>query len=512
MKGLIILIFFVSLMFSCVDPQIKIKFKTDIETATATPTATATATPTATHIDCRTGFSEACSLNGGIGIDTKVCTNGVLTSRSGCVLNKCNNPDNIIHANSCVGCIPGSEKEKSCATNIAHSTESKIISTCKLIDGEYSYVDSSCHASGCASGYTLSSDKTVCSPVACVGLPTIACTANGGKGTRTRSCVLGAWVNATTCSLTSCDNSNHEIINNICVYKACAGSGSVSCSGNGGSGERVGTCVNGSWQYSNICKLNKCDTPNNVIQNNICIANSGSDLTKIADSSVLSNFNQLTTAQLVNIIGEFNVYYPHTSHGSQLISGMKNIGGISLTNFDAFVEAGFDLGSSSWDTNVRNYLDGHPLVNLVTASWCGQLSSASLNVQTHYINKMAKLEQDFPNVTFIYQTGHPRGAEYSYSCTESNTAYTNNQLIRNYAKNNNKYLFDFDELDSHILQNNTQVSCEQNCTTSTFKKNYPQECTWGTSAYSCSHSKSPNCDRKGRAFLILLALISGHRF
>ncbi len=104
---------------------------------------------------------------------------------------------------------------------------------------------------------------------------------------------------------------------------------------------------------------------------------------------------------------DLRIAYGHTSHGSQLTSGMtglvafaNNHGlGLNLPNnifqwsetydsgvslcIDDYAFDGYgasDLGNpnrSAWQTATRNYLTAHPATNVVIWSWCGQAGEAT---------------------------------------------------------------------------------------------------------------------------------------
>ncbi len=97
---------------------------------------------------------------------------------------------------------------------------------------------------------------------------------------------------------------------------------------------------------------------------------------------------------------DLNIYYGHTSHGSQLISGMDGLvdfadgGGLGLS-LPQGIFAGLSVMETSpdagyyptWVDNTRNYLGTpnpvtgrgtlHPGINVVIWSWCGQVSDIS---------------------------------------------------------------------------------------------------------------------------------------
>ena len=75
-----------------------------------------------------------------------------------------------------------------------------------------------------------------------------------------------------------------------------------------------------------------------------------------------------------------------------------------------------DLGNPdrvTWASTTRNYLNtpGNNR-NVVIWSWCGQVSPASEADINTYLNLMNQLERDFPDVKFVYMTGHLDGGDF----------------------------------------------------------------------------------------------------
>jgi hypothetical protein len=223
------------------------------------------------------------------------------------------------------------------------------------------------------------------------------------------------------------------------------------------------------------------------------------------------------------------ISYGHTSHGSQIVSGMEILeadplyNGLYSFNTNGALASGVlsladytpsgDLGNpdrTSWSTRTRTYLNtaGNNR-NVVIWSWCGQAGSASEADINTYLALMNQLEIDYPNVTFIYMTGHLDGSGISGNLNQRN------QQIRNYVIAHNKVLFDFADIESYdpdgdeFLSRNANDGCAYNggnwatewCAAN---PNSPlcQSC-------SCAHSLALNCNLKARAFWWLLARLAG---
>jgi hypothetical protein len=155
-----------------------------------------------------------------------------------------------------------------------------------------------------------------------------------------------------------------------------------------------------------------------------------------------------------------HIAYGHTSHGSQLVYGMSglatwkgslyafNSGGTdgALDLRDMPFSGASDLGNpdrTAWATATRNYLAANPQINVVLWSWCGQVSTATEADIEAYLSLMNTLEQDFPQVTFVYMTGHLDGTGLT------GNLHLRNEQIREYCRNNRKVLFDFADIESY---------------------------------------------------------------
>ncbi|HOS98609.1 MAG TPA: fibronectin type III domain-containing protein, partial [Deltaproteobacteria bacterium] len=120
-----------------------------------------------------------------------------------------------------------------------------------------------------------------------------------------------------------------------------------------------------------------------------------------------------------------HIAYGHTSHGSQITTGMSGLVGFMGDDFaynsggtggaldlrDSPFSGASDLGNpdrEAWEAATRDYLDGHPEVNVIMWSWCGQADTTQENIDL-YLSLMEGLEGDYPGVRFVYMTGHLNG-------------------------------------------------------------------------------------------------------
>lgn len=165
--------------------------------------------------------------------------------------------------------------------------------------------------------------------------------------------------------------------------------------------------------------------------------------------------------------GSLHIAYGHTSHGSQLTTGMTglvsfaNNGGLGLAlpeNSFAWNNGGvggaLDLHDNAmggdvgyypqWVDNTRSYLDhpDHADVNVIIWSWCGQVDDkyAAGTLDAEYLTPMAQLEAAYPGVTFVYMTGHVD----IWDDADNKAA---NQMIRDFCVANGKVLYDFADIE-----------------------------------------------------------------
>lgn len=231
-----------------------------------------------------------------------------------------------------------------------------------------------------------------------------------------------------------------------------------------------------------------------------------------------------------------NIGYGHTSHGSQIISGMNAIDsyyGNEKFNFSStkkegklyiFEGSGYstgyldhDCGYPGWDDKTRTYLNDHFECNVIIWSWCGQVNDVDLD--SHYLNRMNQLEKEYPNVRFVYMTGHLEGLGPNGSLFKAN------KKIRDFCKKNNKILYDFADIEKYDpdgLINYDEFYCDDGCN---YKDENNRNRNWANEwmqnnpnheltkiaslCQGCAHSVSLNCVKKGIAAWYLWARLAG---
>jgi hypothetical protein len=219
----------------------------------------------------------------------------------------------------------------------------------------------------------------------------------------------------------------------------------------------------------------------------------------IADHTYADDFDHLAGSVFAQVRASYNFFYGHTSHGSQIITGLGMLEGEdTLYAPPIFYEYGDDLGTAgdtTWVPPTRTYLDTHTECNVVMWSWCGGCTGNDEAGIAAYLQAMSDLEEDYPDVTFIYMTGHLDGSG------PSGSLYRSNNQIREYCNANGKVLFDFADIESYDPEG-------------TYYPDETDACAWCSSWCSshtcvscggCAHSHCFNCYRKGQAFWSLMA-------
>ncbi len=181
------------------------------------------------------------------------------------------------------------------------------------------------------------------------------------------------------------------------------------------------------------------------------------------------DITRLTEAQIQRAKDRLHIAYGHTSHGSQLTDGMSGLvgfangGGKGLNlpenmfawNYGGH-EGALDLRDGvlcndvgyypDWVVCTSNYLNDpeNADVNVVIWSWCGQMDDkyAGGTLTNEYLAPMAAFEREYPNVTFVYMTGHVDiwdDANNKAAC----------EVIREWCSVSNRVLYDFNDIEHY---------------------------------------------------------------
>ncbi len=248
-----------------------------------------------------------------------------------------------------------------------------------------------------------------------------------------------------------------------------------------------------------------------------------------------------------------NIAYGHTSHGSQLTSGMANLdafmGGTNtyifgadgggddtkLEFYDFYSNFGDDLTTTTandlgnpnddaWASATEEYLDNpaNPGTNVIMWSWC---NIGGHNI-SRYIFHMENLISAYSaggskgrtletEVKFVFMTGHVDGGGIG------GTNNLQNEIIRNHCITYNRTLYDFADIESYDPDDNyfLDLNVDDGCyytggnwalewqATHNGVNTEPDGGDW----YSCSsaHSQPLNANLKAYASWYLFARLAG---
>ena len=232
---------------------------------------------------------------------------------------------------------------------------------------------------------------------------------------------------------------------------------------------------------------------------------------------------------------KFAVHYAHTSHGSQVLTGL-----VWLESQDAKYNVDIEVGGPAvlpGDTTALRIYDGnnyggnyitpdmywettdginHTRSVIATGwfdfslwTWCGQASGYSETQIQTYLDVLAGFEGEYPGVRSIYYTGHTDGT------APGSTLWRNNDMIRQYVQDHQMVLFDFADIEVYAPDGSGPYYndeggycewCEAWCgahPTAFECQNLPEPDS------ECAHTHGLFCTLKGQAFWALMARLAG---
>lgn len=265
----------------------------------------------------------------------------------------------------------------------------------------------------------------------------------------------------------------------------------------------------------------------------------------LVDHNAVIEFDKIPVHWL-NKAAELVVHYGHTSHGSQIIAGLKwldqneghgficedrNASRIpdpppptnppSLRMWEEGLWPGTGNGRLGyWDGAAAQQGTMHilesGLFNVSGWSWCGQVGDSSWSYIQGYLDVMSSYEVLFPDIKFFYMTGHnvspgpPNHQQIKYD-----RLHANNDGIRAYCLANDKILFDFADIESWDFDGNYYPEEDSNCVwCDDYDGGYPNlpprsESGGGCRISTCAHTHGLNCIVKAKAFWWMMARIAG---
>jgi hypothetical protein len=262
---------------------------------------------------------------------------------------------------------------------------------------------------------------------------------------------------------------------------------------------------------------------------------SGSDPAGPGGSGGSSGFTGLidhTCTDLYSIPGQWidqvlengGMHYAHTSHGSQLTTGLELLEGDdpdfqveigssylpsdsgALCIFDGQLSETYITPDLFWESSdgmnmTRAVLDANPSIDVCMWCWCCQLDYYGSDQVQAYLDSISVLETEYPSVTFVYMTGNAQNTG-----GEGYNRYQRNQQIRNYCQDNGKMLYDFADLDSW-WQDPSTGQWERN-TYSYSGTDVPLEHP-EFNGDQAGHTTFESCRQKARAVWWMLAMVRG---
>jgi len=230
------------------------------------------------------------------------------------------------------------------------------------------------------------------------------------------------------------------------------------------------------------------------------------------------------------------LHYAHTSHGSQITSGSLNFESQNSKYSVAIRQSTTTSLPPEENPLALRIYDGNPPETCITPenywstedgrsrtravantgdynfsmwAWCGQVSSALESYIQEYLETLNTFEQEYPNIRFIYMTGHLDGTR------STGNLHLHNEQIRNYCIANNKVLFDFANIKRYDPDGNDYLDlrADDNCDydggnwAQQWYAEHP-ESDLCASCY-CAHSQPLICNLKAKAFWWMMARLAG---
>jgi len=146
---------------------------------------------------------------------------------------------------------------------------------------------------------------------------------------------------------------------------------------------------------------------------------------------------------------------------------------------------------------------------------CGQVDATEEEING-YLSLMNQLESDYPDVSFVYMTGHANGTG------EEGNVHIRNRQIRNYCIQNSKIIYEFYDTETYV-PNGSYFGDKRVMEDCSYDSNNDgsRDANWavawqeaheaGTDWYDCgsAHSQPLNANRKAYAAWWLWAVLAG---
>lgn len=171
-----------------------------------------------------------------------------------------------------------------------------------------------------------------------------------------------------------------------------------------------------------------------------------------------------------------------------------------------YVEPEGYFRSNAGMNSVRQLITAHPDIKYSMFAWCQDLHTWPDDpIVAEYLDSLNTLEQEFPDVNFIYMTSNAESVD-PWGIWMKNENF---ERIRKFCRDNNKILFDFADLDcwkdgeqylEHAyFEENGEVSLD-----TMIAVQHPDYREDGP-----GHTTAENCYNKGKAFWWMMAVLNG---
>jgi len=237
---------------------------------------------------------------------------------------------------------------------------------------------------------------------------------------------------------------------------------------------------------------------------------------RVIDHNCL-DISRIPAQWIAAVKANLKIHYAHTSHGDQMLLGL-DIVETEHPEFDSYylncvlpidansmcvLNGNPEAGGNTCETYVTPELywqeqNGIDWVNAIIPAtdvnvsmwmWCTQQDGNSYETTQHYLDTINTLETTNPGVIFIYCTGPSDDANANRR--------DRNQQVRAYCIANNKWLFDFEDIETWY--GGAQYT-EGGIPT--------RDPHYGDDGYG-GHTNQANCRNKGIAYWWLMAMIAG---
>jgi hypothetical protein len=315
-----------------------------------------------------------------------------------------------------------------------------------------------------------------------------------------------------------------------CIISSC-NSGYANCDSNATNG-----CETQLGTTSNCASCgNACSTGQTCNSNGVCVGNSNPPPRggAIIIDHTTTDISKIP-ACWIEKAKAITLQYAHRSDGGNLLQGLDY-----LYSANSALKYGLKVDSLPSQTNPiqLRIMDGNPPMSSYSYpdqywdsaearvateanwasgqfdvsmwSWCSEFdvgssgASETAALAQLYLTTMNSMEADYPNIKFVYMT--------SYTNNGNSYLVADNQLIRDYAKNNNKILYDFEDIGKCDPSGYCYSGADRACTWCTsWCTSHPSDCV---NLPSCGHADATNggliCVQRSKALWWLMARLAG---